>query len=331
MNDLKMLDELGRTLDPQTATPPGRLRHRVLTEATRPARRAPRIAAPRFGWRLAAVGGLAAVLTIGVLATQVVSFPAHAPASTASAAERVLAGAAEQARRQPTVPVRGDQFIYVESLTASISVHEGSTEPATISAARRRIWLSADGTRDGLLRQPGRPGPGGPDGMVLPGCHDGLSTQSKYGKTEEVACTPLPGYHADLPSDAAGMLAYLYRQADGTKNPRDQEAFSAAGDLIREAYLSPASLAAVFEAVARIPGVRVVGDVTDRAGRAGVALARDEVQGTRSELIFDRKTYAYLGEHLVLTRDAYGMKAGEAIDSTAVLKVAVVDGAGQLP
>ncbi|MFG2054097.1 CU044_5270 family protein [Micromonospora sp. NPDC048930] len=329
MTDLKSLDELGRTLDPPAPTPPGRLRHRVLTEATRPAR-GRRLTAPRFGWRLAAVGGLAAALTAGVLATQVVSFGERTPVSTASAAERILAGAAEQARRQPARPVRADQFIYVESRTVTMSVHEGGSEPATISPAHRRVWLSVDGTRDGLLRERGDTATGREE-MVLPGCQDGTSTQRKSGKPVQVECTPTPGYHADLPTDADGMLAYLYRGADRTKNPRDQEAFTTAGDLIREAYLSPATLAAVFEAVARIPGVRVVGNVTDAAGRAGVALARDEVQGIRAELVFDRKTSAFLGEHEVLTRDAYGLKAGESINSTAVLKVAVVDRAGQLP
>lgn len=331
MNDLKTLDEMGRTLDPPGPTPPARLRHRVLVEATRPAHRTVGFIRPRFGWRLAAVGGLAAALTVGVLATQVVSFGERTPVSTASAAERILAGAADQARRQPTLPVRGDQFIYVESRTATMSVDEGGSGRATISPARRQVWLSADGTRDGLLRQQADPGSGRPDDVVLPGCQDGTSTQTKYGRTAQVECKPTPAHHADLPRDADGMLAYLYRRADGTKNPRDQQAFTAAGDLIREAYLSPASLAAVFETVARIPGVRVVGDVTDPAGRAGVALARDEVQGIRAELIFDRKTYAFLGEHEVLTREAYGLKAGTSINSTAVLKVAVVDQAGQRP
>ncbi|MFE9691615.1 CU044_5270 family protein [Micromonospora sp. NPDC005806] len=330
MTDLKSLDELGRTLDPPAPTPPGRLRHRVLTEATRPARGRWRFTTPRFGWRLAAVGGLAAALTVGVLATQVVSFGDRTPASTASAADRILAGAADQARHRPALTVRGDQFVYVESRTVTMSVREGGPGRATISPALRRIWLSVDGTRDGLLRERGDSVTGRED-MILPGCQDGTSTYRKYGKPVQVECTPTPGYHADLPTDADGMLAYLYRGADATKNPRDQEAFTAAGDLIREAYLSPASLAAVFEAVARIPGVRVVGDVTDAAGRAGVALARDEVQGVRAELIFDRKTYAFLGEHEMLTQGAYGLKAGKSINSTAVLKVAVVDRAGQLP
>jgi hypothetical protein len=328
MNDLKSLNELGRTLDPPTDTPPGRLRHRVLNEATRPSRGRRGFTVPRFGWRLAAVGGLAAAVTVGVLATQVISFGERTPVSTASAAERILTGAADQARHRPALAVRGDQFVYVESRTVAMNVYEDGSRHATITPALRRAWLSADGTRDGLVRTQGGDGPGD---LPLPGCQGGTSTESKGGTTEQVECTPIPGYRADLPVDADGMLRYLYRGADGTKNPRDQEAFTAAGDLIREANLSSASLAAVFEAVARIPGVRVVGNVTDAAGRAGVALARDEVQGIRAELIFDRTTYAFLGEHEVLTRGAYGFKAGESINSTAVLRVAVVDRAGQLP
>ncbi len=334
MTDLNALDELGRTLDPPSATPPGRLRHRVLTEASRQARGRRCLAAPRFGWRVAAAGSLAAVVTVGVLATQVVSVGKRAPASTASAAERILARAADQARRQPALPVRSDQFIYVESRAVVMNFNEGDSGRATITPVERRIWLSADGTRDGLLRE--RPASGRPHEAVLEGCKDGKRTGTDGDRTAQDPCTPTPGHHADLPTNADGMLRYLYRRADGMKspgngNPRDQQAFTAAGDLIREAYVPPASLAAVFEAVARIPGVRVIGDVTDQAGRAGIALAREEVQGIRDELIFDRKTYAFLGEHEVLTREAYGVPAGQSIWSTAVLRVAVVDRAGQLP
>lgn len=333
MNDLKTLDEFGMTLDPASATPPARLRHRVLNEATRrPGRfRAPRFAVPRFGWRLAAVGGLAAVLTAGVLVTQVVPMGGQPPASTASAAERILAGAAAEAQRQPAVGVRGNQFVYVESIATALSRNEAEPGPGTVKPEQRRIWLSADGTRDGLIRQRPRDMAGDWEEIPLPGCRDGKSVSSKHGKTAEVACEPTPGHHAELPTDADAMLAYLYEKGAGTKNPRDQQAFTAAGDLIREAYLSPASLAAVFKAVGKIPGVRVVGDVTDEAGRAGVALALTEVQGFRTELIFDRQSHAYLGERSVLVRDQDGMKAGQPLNSTAVLKVAVVDRAGQLP
>ncbi|MER5332321.1 CU044_5270 family protein [Micromonospora sp. NPDC002717] len=333
MNDLKVLDEFGTTLDPDAATPPARLRHRVLSEASRrPGRlRAPRFAAPRFGWRMAAVGGMATVLTAGVLVTQVVPMGGQPPASTASAAERILADAAAQAQRQPTVAVRADQFVYVESITAGLSRIEGGPRPGTDGPKQRRVWLSVDGTRDGVVRERPRGGAGNWVDIPLPGCRDGKSIVSEYGKTTELECQPTAGHRANLPTDADAMLAYLYPDGPGNQNPRDQQAFTAAGDLIREAYLSPASLAAVFTAVAKIPGVRVVGDVTDEAGRAGVALALTEVQGTRAELIFDRQSHAYLGERSVLVRDQDGMKAGQVLNSTAVLTVAIVDGSGQLP
>jgi hypothetical protein len=162
----------------------------------------------------------------------------------------------------------------------------------------------------------------------LPGCRDGKQTQSKGGQSETTACTPLPGYVADLPTDAKAMLDYLYDHASGG-NPRDQEAFTAAGDLIREAYLSPAALAAVFDAVARIPGVAVVGDVTDQAGRHGVAVALTEVQGMRTELIFDKTSHAFLGTRSVMVRDSDGLHKGDVFESSAVLKVAIVDRVGQ--
>ncbi len=51
----------------------------------------------------------------------------------------------------------------------------------------------------------------------------------------------------------------------GLADPEISDA--AAASLIREAYLTPASLAAVVAAIAKIPGVRVTGEVTDEAGR----------------------------------------------------------------
>ncbi|MFC0007895.1 CU044_5270 family protein [Micromonospora siamensis] len=329
MNDLTTLAELGATLDPPTGTPPARLRHRVLTQATRPSRRTARITRPRLGWRTAAVGGLAAALTVGVLATQVVSFGDRAPVSTASAAGRILAGAADEARHRPALDVRDNQFVYVRSLTTAAAFSPRGAAGA--QALDRTVWLSADGTRDGLIRNRPRTGAGATEEIPLPGCRDGVAIQHKYGRTERASCTATPGHRAGLPTSADEMLAYLRRAGAGTRNPPDQQAFTAAGDLVREAYLPPESLAAVFEAVGEIPGVTVVGDVTDQAGRAGVALALTEVQGYRTELIFDRASHAYLGSRQVLVRDQDGLKAGDVLDSTAVLTVGVVDQVGQRP
>ncbi|WP_432979857.1 CU044_5270 family protein [Dactylosporangium sp. CA-233914] len=167
---------------------------------------------------------------------------------------------------------------YVESLTSAVAL---KPEGTTLESGDRAVWLLVDGTRDGLIRTRGQDVP-------LPGCRDGKQTQSKGGgQSETVECSPLPVYVADLPTDAKAMLDYLYHHSSGG-NPRDQQAFTTAADLIREAYLSPAALAAVFDAVARIQGVDVTGEVSDLAGRHGVAVALTQVQGMRTELIFDK-------------------------------------------
>ncbi|WP_433210659.1 CU044_5270 family protein [Dactylosporangium sp. CS-047395] len=292
MNELDVLYDLGTALDP--ATPdhaPARLRHRVL-HAAGPTTHRP------WKRRLVLAGALAAVVTAALLVTQ-----ALAPNGNASAtAAEVLHGAAAEARAQTALTPRDDQFVYIESRTKAAALMPGVR--ATFPEEQRTVWLSADGSRPGLLRT-------------------------------ESGDLPLPnerGYRADLPTDTEVMRKYLYDHASGG-NPRDQQAFTTAADLIREAYLSPAALAAVFDAVARIPGVDVVGDVTDDAGRPGVAVALTEVQGMRTELIFDKATHAFLGVRSVMVRDdpTSGLVRGDIFSSASVLRTAIVDRAGQTP
>jgi hypothetical protein len=261
-----------------------------------------------------------------VLAAQVVRVGDHAPASSAAASE-VLHDAAAQARHRPAVPVRGDQFVYVDSLTSNVVYEGDGKNRITFESAHRTVWLSADGTRDSLMRSDGRD-------ETIAGCRDGHRSTQKGKLTVTEECRPNPGYVGGLPSDGDAMLAYLYRgtaDAGPDKNPRDQQAFTAAGDLIHEGYVEPASLAAVFDAVARIPGVTVIGDVTDKAGRPGVAVAMNEVQGDRYELIFDKATGAFLGVRSVVVRASEGVQVGDVIEATAVLKVGIVDRVGQTP
>lgn len=345
MGELKALNELGAALGPPTGTPPEHLRHRVMAETLgqpgrrsrfartrptflRPALRRP--ALPRLAWRVGVAGGLAAVLTGGFLVSQVLRVGDREPASTAEAAQ-ILRSAAGQAQRQPVVTVRGDMFVYVESVTATakVSAIEGTPGGGAREVSERRIWQSADGTRDGLLRTRPRADATGWREQPLPGCRAGQETATKGGTQVRTPCTPLANYRAELPTNPDDMLAHLYRTGGGTKNPRHQEAFTAAADLIREAYLSPAALAAVFGALAKIPSVTVVGDVVDEAGRTGVAVTLTEVQGSRAELIFDRRSFAFLGERSVAVDDRDGRTAGQVLNSTAVLKVAVVDRVGQ--
>ena len=98
---------------------------------------------------------------------------------------------------------------------------------------------------------------------------------------------------------------------------------------VREQYLPPATLAALFEAAATIPGTTKVEQV-DLAGRRGIAVSRTD-QDFRHDLIFDAKTYKFLGERDVMVGDLKPYPKNAVTGWTAQLKIAVVDRPGQLP
>jgi hypothetical protein len=79
--------------------------------------------------------------------------------------------------------------------------------------------------------------------------------------------------------------------------------FKEIGDLLRETGASPALRAALYEVAAGLPGVELVGEVSDGLGRSGIAVAyvREKV---RFEFIFDPATSNLLGESQGLTPDA---------------------------
>ena len=342
MDELSTLNRLGESLDPPSEGPPPALRTRVLAALEQPvsgrparvrwvrARPARLGSASRLGWRLGAAAGLAAAVTAGVFALQTTPSGGHRPAANAEAAE-ILNYAAATAGGAPAPAVRPNQFVFVESMTAYPSYVPGVADPGPRPADRklRQIWLSVDGTGDGVLKERPSDGTGRWRISPLPGCRDGQSTAVKGNVTETQGsvtvtqkCEATPAYHGDLPSDPAAMLTYLYRNSNGG-NPADQQAFITVGDLIRENYLPPRSLSALFAATAKIPGVTVTRSVVDADGRTGIAVGRT-FNGSRQELIFDPHSYAYLGEREL---DGHGSVTGEA----ARLRIAIVDRAGLLP
>ncbi|NUT49307.1 MAG: CU044_5270 family protein, partial [Saccharothrix sp.] len=236
----------------------------------------------------------------GQVAQATTSAPADAVPVTD--AVKLLSFAAEAARAEPAVTPRADQFVYTRSDTGSNG------------GAPREIWLSVDGTRDGILHDHGGQVP-------LPGCRDGQAQVVKGpealpGLTEP--CEPRPAYRADLPTDVEGMLAYLDEHASGEKgsvNARGKDVLS----LINESMLSPLTRAALYDAAARVPGLTVVPDARDAAGRQGIGITWPVPEGSAPEadpvvIVFDARSYELLGTNF-----------------HAIVAQEVVDQAGQRP
>lgn len=353
MNEMTLLRDLGAALD--GAPVPPRVRERVDGAIRR--RRPVRTPAMRRGWRLAAVGGLAMLVVTVTLALQTVGVGDHAPPATAEAAD-VLHRAALAAAAQPALVARPDQYLFAETLlkverpdsaqrvpgpSASTFVVGEPAPPPPAAGQLNRIWWSIDGTRDGLQRfEPDTVGLGD---NILYGCRGGRQLVHPDSRPASAtagdgtrACVPRRAYLDDLPTDAAAMRRYLYDTFGGS-NP-DQNVFQEIAYLNTEVYVPPAARAALLEVAAGIPGVRLAGERTDAAGRRGIAVARDLDQGSEDglaymalELVFDRDSYAFLGDRNVVIRDGSGQPLDEPVlvSSTALLRVAIVDRVGQLP
>ncbi|NUR92361.1 MAG: CU044_5270 family protein [Nonomuraea sp.] len=171
--------------------------------------------------------------------------------------------------------------------------------------------------------------------------YDGTQIARTDGKVEDVA--PDPGdddlspqkYRAKLlalPTDPDKLLAKVTGDrhwidypkgegsAPGAERP-DQRAFRVLGVYLEQQAVMPPRLeAAIYRALARIPGIRVEEGVQDGAGRTGLGLT---LESSRDRwLVLDPSTYRLLGD-----RSTAGFAAGFA---TAELASGIVDRPGEV-
>ncbi|WP_199548556.1 CU044_5270 family protein [Streptomyces sp. N35] len=247
-----------------------------------------------------------------------------APKTAAQLLDRVATVASEQ----DAGTVRDDQYAYIK--TKAAWGESEMCEPLELGPVKtREAWIPVDGSGPLVFRTDGGP--------------------------VEAGETPTPGipsntyyrHFESLPTDPAKMLDWLYKATEGGNSLKpggktvDHNAFRLVGDLVNESLIPPKTAAALYRAAAKIPGVELVPDATDAVGRKGIAVGRvDEASGLRAELVFDAKSYAFLGERGVLTKDGDGgsvtepdgtekqcpgTPAGTVTANTAVLGRSVVD------
>ncbi|MFI6984227.1 CU044_5270 family protein [Embleya sp. NPDC050154] len=197
-----------------------------------------------------------------------------------------------------------DQYLYTETRSAHAIIDGDNTrvdEPST-----RRSWASPDGSRTWTI--------------------NGTWQAAEPPTFDPHMGAPTYNFLASLPRDPDALLARIHADTEGQGNGADAQAFKTIGDLIRNQVLPPGLADVLYRTAARIPGVVVVPESTDAIGRTGIALARtDEVAGDRTEWIFDRNTYEFLGERTVLIRPLEKLPAGTVTGHSAALKRSIVD------
>ncbi|MFI6437393.1 CU044_5270 family protein [Streptomyces sp. NPDC050759] len=265
--------------------------------ATAPRRRA-RAARRRFAV-IAVPLATAAAIVAAVLAGAVGSRTATTDADAVDLLHRI----AEVAAAKKSVPVSDDQYIYVRSQgSMKFSDHD-------IRILREARWTAVDGKRAGLRRVTVLVGP-----PFRP--RDPFSSYSKG--THDMRLSPDPNVTTfrelqALPTDPDALLEKIYAGTKGEGQTEESAALEKIGDMLPDATLLPELDAALYRAAAKIPGVSVVADAKDYAGRSGIGLSFKERDG-RTVWVFDKKSLDFLGS------------ADEAL-----LNVGVADKAGETP
>ncbi|MET8829242.1 CU044_5270 family protein [Streptomyces sp. NPDC004610] len=238
----------------------------------------------------------------------------------------LAAATSDDASRPPVAP---GQFVYVESQVADtfLKIEGDDASLASYALHTRQIWQSADGSEGWLIDPAVNDGPEG-ETLSLPDEQGNPRVPNING--------PSYDYLTQLTTDPDQLLAKIYKETEGMGNSPDQQAFSTIGDLLGESYPPAELYSALFKTAAKIPGVVVVNDAEDAAGREGIAVARlDETSGAREEWIFDRKTFVFLGERSVQVeeREEEGVifEPGTIMHTSAIIDRAVVDGMKQTP
>ncbi|GLY89064.1 CU044_5270 family protein [Actinoallomurus iriomotensis] len=287
----------------------------------------------RLGWRLGAVGVIAAGAAAAVVVTQVVG---SAPAGKPNTGPVPSLELAAQAIEQQTVPKpRADQWVYAPELR-NWAIAPGNTIGTLRGKVKVEQWWRFDGRRvaesvngskitiSAILR----PGEKIPSGHVIPGVNGGFAWGAGVWKRSPRG---LYDYVAKLPTDPSALLAKIRHDTQAADD--DDATFYRIQEILDDDKLIPAKTnAAIYRALAMISGVRIVPGVKDLAGRSGVAVVRDQ-DTTRFEIILDPKTYQYRGWRSVALKDQYARKkliahAGQVLNDFADQGMRVVDQPG---
>ena len=230
----------------------------------------------RLRMRITVAGATAATATAGLMAFALVG------ADSASAAD-VLDKAASTAAAQPNPTMRPGQLSFIQTMECG-------------SKVTRMEWLPPDGKGAGLIRTTGSLN-GTQETKTLNHQWVGLGpgVEGAVVGNGDIATLPalfFPTYDflLSLPTDPAALLAVVDKEASVISTDRDGEAFWIIANGATSAYIPPQVRANLFRAAALIAGTKVVKNVTDCAGRHGIAVTRTLGSGSSSgtsQLVFD--------------------------------------------
>ncbi len=239
--------------------------------------------------QLAFVVALAGLL-VAVGLTNLSSSPSPTPAAAAA-----LQRLARIAAAGPSLVPGPGQYLYVRSVSYYPAV-DGDNGCVSYAVDHRQVWIGTDGS--GLLREstgPATLAPGADEALCEktdPQVQGASGTSNSWFAADCFSLGPTNDMQS-LSTDPSTLLAQMRRIDGGPHTPAED--FVHVGDFLRETDASPALRAALYQAAALIPGVQLLGTVTDHLGHRGLGVAMTTGK-VRHELIFNSQTAALMGE-----------------------------------
>jgi hypothetical protein len=264
--------------------------------------------------------GLAAAAAAAVIALVGVGDDASIDARAAA----VLHDAATKAKTKR--PLGKGPVLYVKSVNAYMSTWAEAGFSVLVPHVRE-IWLGPNG---GLLRESS----GQPEFLSEHDRKRWIAAGRPRLREGGIGTTPIEQQEpSDLPTDPDALFTRLENASRGHSEGTYREMFTLVGDAFRETNIAPAQRAALYEVAARIPGVVLVGPVTDSIGRRGVAVAMEHPSdGTRETLVIDPQTGTLLAEQdVTLEKNWYRYPAGTVVGHSTYLDTRMVGALGARP
>ncbi|MFE3449794.1 CU044_5270 family protein [Nonomuraea sp. NPDC059194] len=284
-----------------------------------------------LGRRLLVVGALGATAALAV-ATLRPQPPAPGPESTPSVVRLdssvVLARAAEVAgkRRSAQVPLP-TQWHYTKTL---------DKQPNSDTIETHEHWMRYDGMQAASFGEDGELVVG-PEGDPRDPGDDDLTPQQYDAKLRELPTDPRK-LLVKVTGDRHWIVGAREEGVPKRAEPANARAFRVIMlYLSRYGTMPPRLEAAMYRALALIPGVQIEQGVTDAAGRSGLGIWLESAidRSARDYVILDPGTYRYLGQQRVWLRDEFPPGRSEpafrkgAVWSTTLLSSVIVDRPGQ--
>jgi hypothetical protein len=264
-------------------------------------------------------------------------------------AQDLASNAAVLAAGEPDITTKPPQWAYIKSKSARIKDGANTLINSPVETTTHEMWRRTDEKRFAYIE----------DRKLK--VVDGSEFEVTY------------PYLLALPTDPAALLARVYKDVDAmaaerngsmrervmrraeslgkspeearrladasaprqTAEQRNTEAFQHITACMWDSVVPAKLRAAMYGAIAKIPGIRFEARAKDLAKRKGVTLYRLHSGHIRDEIFINPKTYEYMGSRSYATRDFKdtftSMKKGRLIGWSSVIKATIVGEAGERP